>query len=469
MNEKETEIETAEVESDENLDRFETEETSDNESSESSPNKKYIFLAIGGILLLLVIAFFWWRHTQNQTDAAAAADETEKVVSVKVAKVERQPLAQEVAALGTIFAREQADVSSNLNAQIKQMRVLKNTFVSKGDVLAVLESRDLQAQRAESAAALQEANLNLQATQKVAIPQADIQQEKDMQDARATVANAKNLYERRKDLFDKGGIALKEVEASQLALTTAEDNLKFFEKNSKLRLNAVNPNDRAIAESKITQATERIKAIDVQLSYTTIRAPISGVVTNQFQFEGEFAAQGGKLVTIADVSQVIVKAQFADSVVANLKVGDAVEILPTDFQGERMSGKVSLISRSSDAANRSVEVWTELGNGAGRLRVGGAAEVKISANFNNDALVVPTAAVTLNASNGTEGTVMVVDADDTAHERKITIGLKTNDKTEIVEGLKEDETIVVEGNYALPDGTKVEVAKDEPGGDEGEK
>ncbi len=385
MNDNEKKIESAE-ESDENLSEIDAEEFSDDdEMSEKSPNKKYIFLAIGGVSLLLIIAFFWWQRGKTQTDAATA-DETEKVVSVKVAKVERQPIAQEVSALGTIFAREQADLSSNLNAQIKQMRVLKNAVVAKGDVIAVLESRDLQAQRAESVAALQEANLNLSGLQKGAVPQTNIQQEKDLQDARANVANAKNLYERRKDLYDKGGIALKEVEASQLALTTAENNLQFLEKNSKLRVNAINPNDRAIAESKITQASERIKAIDVQLSYTTIRAPITGIVTNQFQFEGEFATQGGKLVTIADISQVVVKAQFADSVVANLKVGDAVEILPTDLQGERMSGKVSLISRSSDPANRSVEVWTELGNGAGRLRVGGAAEVKISANFNNDAL-----------------------------------------------------------------------------------
>ncbi|CAN5613771.1 efflux RND transporter periplasmic adaptor subunit [soil metagenome] len=460
MNENETKIKLAEDKPDESLSEFDTEEISDKESSDKSPNKKYIWRAVGGTFLLLIIAFFWWQRSKNQTDAAAT-DEAEKVVSVKVAKVERQPIAQEVAALGTIFASEQADVSSNLNAQIKQMNLLKNAVVKKGDVLAILESRDLQAQLAESAAALQEAKLNLSGLQKGAFPQTNIQQEKDLQDAHATVANAKNLYERRKDLYDKGGIALKEVEASQLALTTAENNLRFLEKNSKLRANNINPNDRAIAESKITQVSERIKAIDVQMSYTTIRAPITGIVTNQFQFEGEFATQGGKLVTISDISQVIVKAQFADSVAANLKVGDAVEVLPTDLQDERMSGKVSLISRSSDIANRSVEIWVELGNDAGRLRVGSAAEVKISANYKTDALVVPTAAVTLDASNGDEGMVMIVDADNLAHERKVKVGLKTSDKTQIVEGLKEGDTVVTEGNYALPDGTKVEIAKDE--------
>ncbi len=55
---------------------------------------------------------------------------------------------------------------------------------------------------------------------------------------------------------------------------------------------------------------------------------------------------------------------------------------------------------------------------------------------------------------------MIVDAENVAHEKKIKIGLKTSDKTQIVEGLKEGETVVTEGNYALPDGTKVEIAKD---------
>jgi multidrug efflux pump subunit AcrA (membrane-fusion protein) len=56
---------------------------------------------------------------------------------------------------------------------------------------------------------------------------------------------------------------------------------------------------------------------------------------------------------------------------------------------------------------------------------------------------------------------MVVDAQNVAHETKVTIGIRTADKIEIVEGLQGGETVVIEGNYALPDGTKVEVAKDE--------
>ena len=64
---------------------------------------------------------------------------------------------------------------------------------------------------------------------------------------------------------------------------------------------------------------------------------------------------------------------------------------------------------------------------------------------------------------------MVVDGQNVAHETKVTIGIRTPDKIEIVEGLKGGETVVVEGNYALADGTKVEPQTDTENTDQKEK
>lgn len=193
-----------------------------------------------------------------------------------------------------------------------------------------------------------------------------------MADAKAVADNARATFERRTDLYAKGGLSLKELEASQLALTNAENSLRLAQNNSKLNASAVNPNARAIAENKIKQAQERINTIDTQANLAEVRAPISGIVTDQFQFDGEFASAGARLLTIADTSSVIVKANFADSVVANLQTGDAVTIYPNAAPDERMGGKVTLISRSSDATNRAVEVWARFVNERGLLRVGDA-------------------------------------------------------------------------------------------------
>src|SRR5689334_7492462 len=422
--------------------------------------QRNIVLIVAGVaLVVLVLAgLIVWRVRSSKSEAEAEVTPT---VSVKVAKAEKGTIAAPVTAVGTIWPREKADVSAKVSAQIKSMALLKNKVVHAGDVIAVLESRDLQAQRAEAVAALNQARAEERSLVTGTIPKTNAEDQKALMDARAKVNNARALYDRRRGLYERGGISKKDLEASQLDLTTAEDELRLAQQTVALRGGSLNPNDRALAAAKTAEAQQHVATLDAQLGYATIRAPITGIITDQFQYEGEFASAGGKLVTIADISTVIVKAPFSDTVASQLKVGDTVSVLPTDSSAEEMHGQVTLLSRSTDPTNRTVEVWVTLANDGGHLRANGAAQVTVFANSKDDAIVVPASAVTLEASNADEGTVMVVDKQNVAHETKVTIGIRTADKIEIVEGLQGGEMIVIEGNYALPDGTKVEVAKDE--------
>jgi multidrug efflux pump subunit AcrA (membrane-fusion protein) len=424
--------------------------------------RNLIIVASVAVVALLLLVFLIWKWRS----AAPAADQaTAVVVSVKVAKITKETISAPVSAVGTIFPREQAAVGPKISAQIRTMGLLKNRVVKAGQVIAILESRDLLAQRNEAIAALNQERANERSVTTGTIPQTNAQDQKALRDAQAKVRNFRTIYERRRVLFQKGGISAKDLETSQTDLTTAENELRLAEQTVALRTAAINPNDRALAAARVQAAQQRVATLDAQLSYATIRAPITGIVTDQFQYQGEFAAAGGKLVNIADVSEVIVKAPFADTVAAQLKVGDPATVLPTDTTGEQMTGKVTLISRSSDPLNRTVEVWVTLGNGAGQLRANGAAQITAATLTKTDAVVVPASAVTLDASNANEGTVMVVDAANVAHETKVVIGIRTPDKMEITEGLLGGETVVIAGNYALPDGTKVEVAQETPAAD----
>jgi len=418
--------------------------------------RNLIIVASVAVIALLLLFFLirYWRSSSTTEEAVAP------IVSVRVAKVEKQTIAAPVSAVGTIFPRDQATVAAKISAQIKTMGLLKNQVVKAGQVIAVLESRDLAAQRNEAVAALNQERANERSVTTGTIPQTDAQDQRTLRDAQAKVRTASATYERRLVLYQKGGISKKDLEASQMELTTAENELRLAEQTVVLRTKAINPNDRALAAARVQAAQQRVATLDAQLSYATIRAPITGMITDQFQYQGEFAAAGGRLVNIADISEVIVKVPFADSVVAQLKVGDTATVLPTDTSGEAMTGKVTLISRSNDPLNRTVEVWVTLGNGAGRLRANGAAQVTAATMTKNDAIVVPASAVTLDASNANEGTIMVVDAANVAHETRVTVGIRTPDKIEITEGLQGGETVVIEGNYALPDGAKVEVSKE---------
>ena len=416
--------------------------------------QRKVILIAGAVGLVAIFALLIvWRLRRSASESEA---EVTPLVSVKVVKAEKGNIAAQITAVGTIWPREKADVGAKVSAQIKQMALLKNKFVRAGEVIAVLESRDLQAQRAEAVAALNEARANERSLITGTIPKTNAEDQKALLDARAKVNNARAVYERRRTLFDKGGISQKDLESSKLDLTTAEDELRLAEQTVALRARSLNPNDRELAAARTAQAQQRLATLDAQLSYATIRSPINGIVTDQFQYEGEFASAGGKLVTIADTSTVIVKAPFSDTAVSQLKTGDVAKVLPTDSSAEEMTGQVTLLGRSSDPENRTVEVWVTLANGDGKLRANGSAQVTVLANSKNDAIVVPAAAVTLDASNADEGTVMVVDAENVAHEVKVNVGIRAADRIEIVEGLKGGETVVVEGNYALPDGTKVE-------------
>ncbi|HJQ33025.1 MAG TPA: efflux RND transporter periplasmic adaptor subunit [Pyrinomonadaceae bacterium] len=431
--------------------------------------RRTVIVAVAAVAIIAIVAVV--LILRSRKGAEAEEQKEAAVVSVKVAKAVREPIASQVTALGTIFPRDTAQVSPKISAQIKQMPLWKNRVVRAGEVLAVLEANDLRAQRNEAAAALNEARASARSVETGTIPQNTAQDEKALRDARAGVENARRTYERRLALYNAGGISKKDLEASQLDLTRAENELRLAEANASLRTRSLNPNDRAQAAARVSQAEQHVGALDAQLGYSVVRAPISGVVIDQALYEGSFIASGTTLVTIADTTQVIVKAPFADTVAAQLKTGDAATVQPTDMPGEQLTGQVTLISRAVDPASRTVEVWVTLENGAGRLRVNGAAEVTVAANAKSESVVVPTSAVTLEASNADEGTVMVVDDASVAHETKVRVGIRAGDKTEILEGLRGGETVVVEGNFSLPDGTKVEVSEpdEEEKGDDGDE
>lgn len=405
--------------------------------------------AAATVVVLLVLILFWRRCHAG----AAGEGDGNVVVSVAVAKAERAPIANEIALVATLVPRREATINPKISGQIVQMPLLTNRPVHAGEVLAVLESRDLQAQRGEAAGALVEAESSAK--------QQNTQEQKALRDARAALDTAQRTYDRRKQLFAEGGISKKDLEAAELAVVNAEDDLRVAEEAASLHRAGPGGGNVSVQQMKVEEARSHLQSIDAQLGYAAVRAPFDGVVTEQWQKQGDFAQPGQKLVTVADTTALIAKVEVAEETASRVKVGDPVRILPDELHGQAITGTVSLVGRSADPQSRSVEVWVEVPNAAGRLRPNGVGQVVISAQQVADAIVVPSSAVTLDATNGTTGTVMVVDDKSIAHETQVTIGVRTAGRTQIVSGLNGGETVVTEGNYGLPDGTKVSIATPE--------
>jgi len=371
------------------------------------------------VLLVLVIAALGAAcHGGTSADEAANGG---AVVSVRVAKAQIGAIAQPIELVGTLGTAREAAVSSKISGQITQMPLLKNRTVRAGELLAQVEARDVAAQRAEAAAAV--------TTAKDAIAP-----------AAAALENARRTYERRQGLYAKGGISKKDLESSQLDVSNAEGALKS-------------------AHSKVSEAEHHLASLDAQLSYSEVRAPFDGVVTDQFAYQGDFATAGAKLLTIADVSKLIVKAPLSDEIATRVRPGDVANIAPEDLPGVTLQAPVSLVGRSADPQSRAVEIWVTLANPSGRLRPNTAARLTIASTATQNAVIVPTAAVTLDATNANGGTVMIVDGQSVAHEVPVTVGAHDGRRTQITSGLHGGETVVIEGNYGLPDKTKVTIAQ----------
>ena len=264
---------------------FEESEDEVDEESEDSESHTTRNVIVGVLILLLIGLAVWYFFFRSSKSAdQTTADEANVVVSVVTDTVKTDTISADATAVGTIYSLEQATVSSNINGLILEMPLLKNQLVTKNQVLARIDTRDLQAQQAEAVSALNEAKLNLQTLQKSTIPAAEAQNQKDLADAKAAADNAAALVSRRKFLYDKGGIALKDLQDAQLQLANAENSLRLAEKTVSLRQSAISPLDTQTSQVKISQAQDRIKTLDAQISLGTIRAPLTGIVIDQTQF-----------------------------------------------------------------------------------------------------------------------------------------------------------------------------------------
>lgn len=342
--------------------------------------------------------------------APDAASDEEMVVSVKTATATRERITETASAQGSVFAKQEAVLSATVPGRLIDLRPIQNTEVTAGQVLAVLDAVDF------------------------------FQAQKDVRQAQATVTATEALAERRRALYGQGGIAKKDLEETELALSTAKDDL--------------------VAAQRTVSAMSGGSSVDAS-GRATVRAPFAGVIAEQMQFGGEVVAEGDPLFKLVDLSGFVVKARFPDLVGARLTEGSEATVLDEAFPDDPVVGTVAMVSRVTDPVSRTLEVWVRVDDPAAHLRVGDAATVTAPTRSVEDAVVVPAAAVQLDASNGDDGTVMVVGADSVAHETKVKVGLRAGDRVQIAEGLNGGEAVVTEGNYALPDATKVTIAPPE--------
>ena len=389
------------------------------------------------------------------------------VVAVKVAPVTTQDVQLSVTAPATIFPREQASIAARITGPIRNLRVRKGDSVKAGDVLATLESRDVAAARQEAAAALADAEATLQKMSAGTLP-TDIERGRgQLASAEAALNQAQKIYDRRSELFKLGAIPGRDLLVSQTDLAKAQADYDVAKKSLELLKTQSGEKDLAIARARVDQAKAHLAQAEAQLSFTELRTPFSGTVTDQFQYPGDMAQPGTPTFIVMDLSVVTARAQVPEAQVRQIKIGQDCSFTSSDATVSAGSGRVIVVNKAVDPARRTVEVWCEIQNQSAAVRGSVFGQATFITGKIPAAVVVPLAAVQFKEGTRT-GTVMVVDAKNIAHQREVQAGETMGDVVRIVEGVKPGETVVTEGSYSLPDGAQVKTG-DAGKGSKGEK
>jgi HlyD family secretion protein len=377
------------------------------------------------------------------------------VVAVKVARAELAVVRLTVTAPATVYPREQANISSRITAHIGELRTRKAETVAAGQVLAVLESRDILAQRDEVRAGLADAQANLQKISTGTLPTDAEKARGQVVSAEAALNQAQQNQARRSELFKQGAIPGRDLLASETDLKQAQAGYDVAKRTLDLLEHQSREQDIRIAESQVEQAKAKLANVEVQLQFAEIRSPFAGSVTEQFMYPGDLAKPENPIFTVMDLSVAVARAQIPESQAGNVKAGQPCSFASIDVSGgAAATGRISVVNRTVDPAKRTVEVWCEISNTERRLRAGAFGNATIITGTVPNSLVAPIAAVQF--SEGTRsGSVYVVDASQVAHRVEVETGERFQGNVQVTKGLNVGDLVIVEGGYGLPDGAQV--------------
>ncbi len=247
----------------------------------------------------------------------------------------------------------------------------------------------------------------------------------DRETAEATYQNSVRDQARYQSSFETGGVTQQQLDQAKLAT-----------QNAKLRL----------------QASQR------RVSDANIKSPINGIVNKRYIEVGAFVtAQGTQLFELVDVSKLKLKVSVNESQVANLKVGDKIDIKSSVFPTEKFSGKVTFIAAKADGS-LSFPVEIEVANNSNSSLKAGMYGTAIF-NFPKQApsILIPRTSFIGSVSSNQ---IFVLDkSNNTAKTRTVVSGRILGETVEILDGLKEGETVITSGQINLADGTEVSIVK----------
>ncbi len=392
----------------------------------------------------------------------AAEDTPSVLVSVQVAHPERGTISDHVISDAVLSPLAQAALSPRISAPVRRFYVQRGSHVAAGQLLATLENRDLQAAAIDTQGSYAAAEAAFDSTKGAQVPDETQRSRLDVAQAAATRDLDASIVAARQKLFEQGAIPGRDLDTSRATLVQAQAAYDVAARHLE-SLEAVS-RKATLEQSRgaMLSAKGKYLGAEAQVSYSEVRSPIQGVVTDRPLFAGETAAAGAPLVTVMDTTAMLAKVHLAQSAAQGVKVGDAAAVSLPGID-EPLPARVSLVSPALDPGSTTLEVWLRLENRDGMLKSGTPVHTSVTGHTVQNALLVPAPAL-LTGQDGSKY-VMLLGSDGAAHKRAVKVGITDSDNAQIVSGLVRTDTVITDGAYGLDEGTKVHVGPAEGSND----
>ena len=390
-------------------------------------------------------------------------------VSVQEAKPEVGSISETITADATLTPLAQAAISPKVTAPVKKFLVQRGAHVKAGELLATLENSDLAAAAMDNEGSYIAAKAGYETATKATVPEDYSKAELDLKQAKANLDLSQSIVNARTELFAQGAIPGRDLDTAKASLVQAQVTYDIAKQHFEFVQKTSNKASLESAKGQLDSAHGRYMGAQAQLSYTEIRSPIDGVVTDRPLFAGETAAAGTPLITVMDTSALIAKLHIAQVMTQQVVLG-AGAIVTVPGMADPVDAKVSLISPALDPGSTTVEVWLRIENRKGLLKAGTPVHAVVTGRTIDKALLIPVEA--LQAASATDGGgkfVMVAGSDGKAHKHLVTVGVQSGGRAQILSGITAADTVITTGAYGLDDGTKVKVeaaAADDKAGDD---
>ena len=391
------------------------------------------------LVLLLSLVPACSRSGASSAEDAQVATAPAPVVAVSAAKVETRELARDIEAVGTLDPNESVIVSNQVEGNVQQVFVDLGDAVRQGQVIAQLDTRELEIAVQQQQAALQQelARISL-ADENALLDEANTSQ---VRQAEANFADAKLALDRAKTLSTEQVIARQQLDQAQARNDVAEAAVRSARETVR--------NIRATVSARKASVDLAKK----KLADARIVAPISGLIQERSISEGQFLRNNSPVVVIVQNNPLKLRVEVPETSVADIRPGRPVQFTVDSFPGRIFEGKVSRLAPSVNQQSRTLKLEAVVSNSDAVLKPGSFARVTIQTDRRDKALIAPGEA--LFAFAGLEK-MFVIEGGKVA-ERIVRSGSHFDGMVEIIEGVKEGETVAISNLGNLQQGREVSV------------